>query len=53
MSADDKRVARIEVISDLLTHIDYQKKEKRLVAANPDTVFLFDAAYLANGRLAS
>ena len=50
--ADDKRVARLEVIKDLLTHIDYPKKDDRLVLPDPNAVFVFDAAYLANGRLA-
>jgi hypothetical protein len=53
VSADDKRVARLEVIKDLLTHVDYQKKEKRLVVPNPDIVALFDATFLTSGRLAS
>ena len=53
VTADDKRIARLEVIKDLLTHVDYQKKKARLVVPNPDIVSLFDAAYLANGRLAS
>ena len=50
--ADDKRVTRLEVIKDLLTGIDYRNKNDRLVLPDPETVFLFDAAYLANGRLA-
>ena len=53
VTADDKRIARLEVIKDLLTHVDYQKKKARLVVPNPDIVSLFDPAYLANGRLAS
>jgi polyphosphate kinase 2 len=50
--ADDKRVTRVEVIKDILTHVDYPKKDDRLVLPDPDAVFAFDAAYLANGRLA-
>ena len=52
MRAYDKRVTRLEVIKDLLTGIDYRNKNDRLVLPDPETVFLFDAAYLANGRLA-
>ena len=50
--ADNKRVTRLEVIKDLLTHVDYPKKKDRLVLPDPEAVFLFDAAYVANGRLA-
>lgn len=51
--ADDKHVTRLEVIKDLLTHIDYPKKKKELALPDPEAVFVFDAAYLANGRLAT
>lgn len=51
--ADDKRVTRLEIIKDLLTHVEYPKKDNQLVLPDPEAIFMFDAAYLANGRLAS
>lgn len=52
VQANDKHVARLEVIKDLLSHVDYPKKRNRLVRPDPEAVFAFDTAYLANGRLA-
>ena len=49
---DDKRIARLEVIRDLLTQFAYRKKAEQLVLPDPGVVFEFDAAYLANGKLA-
>ena len=50
--ADDTRVARLEIIKDLLTHVEYPKRNTRIRPADSNTVFAFDVAYVANGRLA-
>ena len=50
--ADQKHVARLAVIRDLLSHVDYPEKRKRLVRADSDTVFVFEPEYVANGQLA-
>jgi polyphosphate kinase 2 len=50
--ADDKRATRLEIMRDLLTHVDYPKKRNRLLSSDPEAVFVFDATYLANGGLA-
>ncbi len=46
--ADDKRIARLNVIKHLLSRLDYEGKDERLVLPNPDIVFLYDEAYLKN-----
>jgi polyphosphate kinase 2 len=50
--ADDKRLARLNVIKHLLTRLDYEGKDQRLVLPNPDIVFLYDEAYLKNEMIA-
>jgi polyphosphate kinase 2 len=50
--ADDKRQTRLNVIRDLLTRIRYKGRNEKLLPADPDVVFEFDEAYLANGMIA-
>jgi polyphosphate kinase 2 len=50
--ADDKHAARLNLIRDLLTHLDYPDKDERLVLPNPDIVFPYDVAYRVNGMIA-
>ena len=50
--ADDKQLARLNVIKDLLARLDYADKDHRLVRPNPDIVFAYAEAYLANGMIA-
>ncbi|MEJ2685593.1 MAG: polyphosphate kinase 2 [Gammaproteobacteria bacterium] len=50
--ADDKRVARVQVIRDLLTRLDYKGKDEALVLPDPDVVFNFQEVYLTNGMIA-
>jgi polyphosphate kinase 2 len=50
--ADDKRLARLNVIKHLLSRLDYEGKDERLVLPNPDIVFLYDEAYLKNKMIA-
>jgi len=50
--ADDKKLARLNVIKNLLTHLDYQDKDHSLTCPNPDVVFTYAEAYLDNGMIA-
>lgn len=50
--ADVKRVARINVMRDLLSRIDYTGKEQDILMVDPDVVFPFQDAYLRNGMIA-
>jgi polyphosphate kinase 2 len=50
--ADDKRAARLNVIRHLLSSLDYEDKEERLVRPDADIVFAYDELYLENGMIA-
>ena len=50
--ADNKRVARLNLIKDLLMRLDYCEKDASLLAVNPNVVFPFDEAYIKNGMIA-
>jgi polyphosphate kinase 2 len=50
--SDDKRLARLNVIKHLLSRLDYEGKDKRLVLPNPDIVFPYEEAYLKNKMIA-
>lgn len=50
--ADDKRVARLAVIRDLLSRFDYEGKDRQRVIPNPDLVFSYDQSYLDCGMIA-
>jgi polyphosphate kinase 2 (PPK2 family) len=50
--ADDKKLARLSVIKDLLTHMEYKDKDHNLIRPNPDVVFNYAEAYLDNGMIA-
>jgi polyphosphate kinase len=50
--ANDKRTARLNVIKDLLGRIHYAGKDARLVQADRQIVFAYDAAGLASDQLA-
>ncbi len=49
--ANDKHVARLNVIRDLLSRLDYRGRKGRLVKPDRDIVFAYDKAYLANGMI--
>ena len=40
--ADDKRLARLNVIKDMLTRLHYMPKDERLIRADPRIVFGYD-----------
>ncbi len=50
--ADDKPRARLNVIRDLLTRLDFEGKNRQADLPDPDVVFTFSEAALANGQLA-
>jgi polyphosphate kinase 2 len=52
VSADDKRAARVALISDLLVRLDYDDKDKDALRPDPETVFRFEAAQLESGMIA-
>jgi hypothetical protein len=51
--ADNKHVARLQVIKDLLTRLQYADKDEDLVLPNPDAVYEYDEVYLNNGMIAT
>ena len=50
--ADDKQLARLNIIKDLLGRLHYANKDKRLIQPDPQIVFPYDVANLENGQLA-
>jgi polyphosphate kinase 2 len=53
VQANDKRVARLNLIRDLLSRVDYKNKGKPgLLAPDRKIVFPFETAALSDGRLA-
>lgn len=50
--ADDKQIARINVIKGLLSRLSYADKDDNLVLPDNDIIFDYDAAYLENGMIA-
>ena len=52
VGADEKPLARIKIITDLLTRLDFPGKHRRADLADPEIVFPFQEAVLTNGMLA-
>lgn len=50
--ADDKRLARLNIIKDMLSRLHYTGKDKRLIHPDPKIVFTFNASNRKNGALA-
>ena len=53
VKADDKKAARINLISDLLSRMDYEGKDAKAIQLDPGVVFTYDPAYVKNGLIAS
>lgn len=49
--ADDKYLARINIIKDLLSRLHYTGKDKKLIRPDPQIVFAYDVSNLENGQL--
>ena len=52
LRANDKRLARLNIIKDLLGRLHYAGKDKRLVRPDPQIVFAYSISSPANGQLA-
>ena len=52
VKADDKPVARINLIRDLLTRLDFKGKDRHADLPDPNIVFNFNAEAVSNGWLA-
>lgn len=50
--ADNKKLARLNLIRDMLSRLHYGGKNTRLAQPNPDIVFEFEPDCIANGLLA-
>jgi polyphosphate kinase len=49
--ADDKHLARLNLIRDLLSRLDYSHRNERLIISDPKIVFAFDELHLKNGMI--
>jgi len=49
--ADDKRLARLNLITDLLSRLDYCDKDEELLVVNPEVAFKYNAADVRNGMI--
>jgi len=50
--ADHKKLPRLNGIKDLLTHLKYKSKHRKLIRPNPDILFTYAETYLDNGMIA-
>ena len=50
--ANDKHLARLNIIRDLLGRLHYKGKNERLIRPDPHIVFEYDRSSLANGQIA-
>lgn len=50
--ANDKHLARLNIIKDLLGRLHYADKDKRLIRVDRQVVFPYDTSNLENGQLA-
>ena len=51
--ADNKYLARLNVIGDVLDRVHYKRKDERLIHPDPDIVFTFDPSSQGRGGLAT
>ena len=49
--ANDKYLTRLNVIKDLLSRLNYEDKDERMVLPDPRVILTYDATYLENGVL--
>jgi polyphosphate kinase len=50
--ADDKQLARINVIKDILFRLDYKDKDEALILPDASIVFNYEESHLQNGMIA-
>ena len=53
VSADDKAVARINIIKNMLSRLDYADKNETLILPDNDIVFFYSTHCLKNGMIAA
>ncbi|MHB1495799.1 MAG: polyphosphate kinase 2, partial [Acidithiobacillus sp.] len=51
VDADDKKVARIQLIKGLLSRLDYANKDTSLILSDQTIIFDYDPLYLENGMI--
>lgn len=51
--ADDKQLARVNIIKDFLSRLDYENKDERLVMPDKRIVMEFEISFIEHGVLAS
>src|SRR5687768_17693295 len=49
--ADDKQLTRLNVIKDMLSRLDYEDKNERLILPDPQIVSTFTASFIEEGLL--
>ena len=52
VKANDKHLARLNIIKDMLGRIHYANKDKKLILPDSQIVFAYDVSNLENGQLA-
>jgi hypothetical protein len=50
--ANDKKVARLNLIKDLLFRLDYHGKDENLILPDATVVFNYEEIYITNGMIA-
>ncbi|MCW5968947.1 MAG: polyphosphate kinase 2 [Blastocatellales bacterium] len=50
--ADNKRLARLNLIKDILGRLDYERKDENLVVSDPEIVFEYTDQHLKDGLIA-
>jgi polyphosphate kinase 2 len=50
--ANNKHLARLNIIKDVLTRLHYTDKDKRLIRPDPKIILAYDTSNLENGQLA-
>ena len=51
VNADDKKIARIQLIKGLLSRLDYANKDTSLILSDQTIIFDYDPLYLENGMI--
>ncbi|MEY2341595.1 polyphosphate kinase 2 [Acidithiobacillus sp. IBUN Pt1247-S3] len=51
--ADDKKMARLQIIKDTLLRLEYDGKDTELVSPDRNIIFDYDPSYVENGSIAS
>jgi polyphosphate kinase 2 len=52
VKADDKKLARVNLIADLLSRMNYEDKDEKVLRTDPQIVFAYDPIYVESGLIA-